>query len=92
MDKWDSDWEKCVQYAEAEFSSVQKSRRQRGQRNVNRIKHQATVGKFGEILVCDFLRFYGHRCTSPDFKIYSNKDKSWDSDLFVGKHRTSFYL
>lgn len=85
--KWDTDWKRCVQYAEAEISSVKKSRSQRGQRNVNRIKHQAAVGKMGELLACDYLRFYGHDCTAPDFQIYSNADKSWESDLFVGKHK-----
>ena len=85
--KWQTDWQKCQAYAEAEISSVTTSRRQRGQGNPSRIKHQAAVGKFGEILACDYLQFYGHACTEPDFQIYSNQDKSWESDLFVGKHK-----
>ena len=85
--KWQTDWQKCVRYAEAEITSVTTSRRQRGQCNASRIKHQAAVGKFGEILACEYLRFYGHDCSAPDFQIYSNANKSWESDLFVGKHK-----
>ena len=85
--KWDTDWQKCVDYANAEISSVTTSRRQRGQSNASRIKHQAAVGKMGEILACDYLRFFGHDCSAPDFQIYSNADKSWESDLFVEKHK-----
>jgi len=87
LTKWQTDWEKCVDYANAEISSVTTSRRQRGQSNASRIKHQAAVGKMGELLACEYLQFYGHDCSAPDFQIYSNADKSWESDLFVGKHK-----
>ena len=89
MKKWDVNWQRCQDYAEAELASVTTSRRQRGQRNVNRIKHQAAVGKMGELLACEYLRFFGHACTKPDFTIYSNANKSWDSDLYVGKHKVA---
>ena len=85
--KWDNDWVRCCEYAEAEFSTIKHTRRQRGQCNMKRIKHQAAIGKFGEILACDFLRHYGHDCTFPDFEVYTSKNKSWESDLFVEKHK-----
>jgi hypothetical protein len=85
--KWQTDWAKCQAYAEDEFSSVKTSRKERGQRDASRIKHQCAVGKMGEILACEYLRFFGHECTEPDFEVYASFDKSWESDLFVGKQK-----
>ena len=80
---WDEYWHKCRLYAEEEFSTVQKTRQQRGQSNPRRIIHQTAVGKMGELMACDYLRGLGYECTDPDFQVYKARQKSWDSDMYL---------
>lgn len=82
-DMWDEYWHKCRLYAEEEFSTVQKTRQQRGQSNPRRIIHQTAVGKMGELMACDYLRGLGYECTDPDFQVYKARQKSWDSDMYL---------
>lgn len=80
---WDEYWHKCRLYAEEEFSTVQKTRQQRGQSNPRRIIHQTAVGKMGELMACDYLRGLGYECSDPDFQVYKARQKSWDSDMYL---------
>lgn len=80
---WKDQWHRCKLYAENEFETVQKTRAQRGQTNPKRIKHQTAVGKMGELVAYDWLIQKGYNCSEPDFNIYSGRNKSWESDMYI---------
>ena len=82
-DMWKDQWHRCKLYAENEFETVQKTRAQRGQTNPKRIKHQTAVGKMGELVAYDWLIQKGYNCSEPDFNIYSGRNKSWESDMYI---------
>ena len=56
------------------------------------IKHQTSVGKMGELIACDWLRKKGYNCSDPDFTIYSGRNKSWDSDMYISSSDGKFKL
>jgi len=53
----------------------------RNQSDNEKRKKDAKIGKMGEIAVFNFLKEKYPTLTSPDFNIYSAKEKSWDFDL-----------
>lgn len=55
-----------------------------GQNDYRLKVYQHYIGKMGELATFLYLR-KGYEINEPDFKIYHGKDKSWDSDLKVGK-------
>ena len=54
---------------------------------MKRIKHQTSVGKMGEFVTQEFLSTLGYECTDPDCEVYTGRNKSWASDLFVNEHK-----
>jgi len=81
--EWDTYLQECTDYAENEFASTIAMRKRRGQSNPEKIKHQTTVGKLGELLAWNYLTGLGYACTEPDFAIYEGSRKSWESDMFI---------
>jgi len=58
--------------------------RNRGQVSIDKVISDIFVGKMGECAVCIHKKSLGLKCSSPDFKIYKGRGKSYAADLRVG--------
>lgn len=83
--EWDVDIAKCRSFAQAQYKTSRSQYRRRNQSNPDRIISQIVDGKMGELMVERHLIETGFSSSSPDFEIYTARNKSFDADLFCGK-------
>lgn len=69
---------KCTEFSEAVDTSLYAKR---NQWDVAKRKADSKIGKLGEVAVYNILKEKYPSITSPDFKIYKPREKSWDFDL-----------
>lgn len=74
-------FEKCINFSLASAPTNMYAINRRGQTHPEYIKKQIKNGKIAEVLVHSELSKIYPGLSSPDFNIYDNKSKSWDSDL-----------
>lgn len=60
--------------------------------SVSRVKNQIIEGKLGEFAANQFLQneFHFPNNVTPDIRVYSKGDKSWDADLLYNKADTEY--
>ena len=58
--------------------------RDTNQSNLQKIENDHFVSKMGEEAVRIVLEKFSQQVKGPDYQIYDGKQKSWDSDLYIG--------
>lgn len=77
--------EDCWQFANNWIKNNPHKYQDTGQSNSNVIRNQIFFGKVGEVAARIFanINFKNSKLSEVDYIIYSDKDKSWDSDLKI---------
>lgn len=76
-------WTKCQAFATSVIGSNLDKYESRGQENFYLIKEQISQGKLAEFALAYFFDVLGIPCSPPDCRIYSTRNKSFDSDLVL---------
>ncbi len=78
----DEEYNKCLLFAkEVNKTTSDHYSKLRGQTNDKKKEKDHLISKLAELGVYKFLQNYEFPYKEPDFTIYENKKKSWDSDI-----------
>ena len=74
---------KCEEFAEKQIETSHHLYRYRGEKNMEKMKEDIKIGKMGELGVYTYLKEHGYDPKKPDFKVYKNRNKSFDADILT---------
>jgi hypothetical protein len=77
-------YNRCNKFADKRMEGSKGLYSYRGETNSSKMKDDIIIGTMGEMGVNKYMVDKGYECSEPDLKIYENKRKSFDADLFSG--------
>jgi hypothetical protein len=76
--------DKCIKFADERIEGSKNLYTYRGESNLSKMREDLEIGVVGEMGVYKYMVDKGYECSKPDLKIYEDRRKSFDADLFSG--------